>query len=125
VVAIAAAWLVSRYPRRASLLAAWPALLAASFGRELAGVIAEGPRRIDLPWAPSLGLTLSFNLDGLGLLFALLITGIGALVVLYASRYLEGHAQGGASTPPCSRSWARCWASFSATTSSRCSCSGS
>jgi multicomponent Na+:H+ antiporter subunit A len=32
------------------------------------------------------------RLDCLGLLFALLITGIGALIVLYASRYLEGHA---------------------------------
>ena len=50
-------------------------------------------RRYELPWAPSLGLSLSFNLDGLGLLFATLITGIGALVVLYASRYLEGHPQ--------------------------------
>ena len=50
------------------------------------------PRRlVELPWAPSLGLSLSFHLDGLGLLFALLITGIGALVVLYASRYLEDH----------------------------------
>ena len=28
-----------------------------------------------MAWAPSLGLSLSFNLDGLGLLFALLITG--------------------------------------------------
>ena len=46
---------------------------------------------VELAWAPSLGLSLSFNLDGLGLLFALLITGIGALIVLYASRYLDGH----------------------------------
>ena len=52
-------------------------------------------RLVDLPWAPSLGLSLSFNLDGLGLLFATLITGVGALIVLYASRYLEGHAQAG------------------------------
>ena len=50
---------------------------------------------IELSWAPSLGLSLSFNLDGLGLLFALLITAIGTLVVLYASQYLEGHPQAG------------------------------
>ena len=43
------------------------------------------------PWLPSLGITLSFRLDGLGLLFALLITGIGTLVVLYASSYLHEH----------------------------------
>ena len=54
-----------------------------------------GSRLIELSWAPSLGLSLSFNLDGLGLLFALLITAIGTLVVLYASQYLEGHPQAG------------------------------
>jgi multicomponent Na+:H+ antiporter subunit A len=95
VIAIGAVWLVSRYPHRAGALAAWPAVLAASFGSELLRVGSEGARRVELPWAPSLGLTLSFNLDGLALLFATLITGIGALIVLYASRYLEGHAQAG------------------------------
>ena len=54
--------------------------------------VSGGGRLVELAWAPSLGLSLSFNLDGLGLLFAILITGIGALIVLYASRYLEGHA---------------------------------
>src|SRR5688572_22269433 len=48
---------------------------------------------VGMAWAPSLGLSLSFNLDGLGLLFALLIAAIGALVVLYASSYLENHPQ--------------------------------
>jgi multicomponent Na+:H+ antiporter subunit A len=94
-IAIGAAWLVSRYPRRAGVLAAWPAVLAAAFGSELLRVGADGTRRVELPWAPSLGLSLSFTLDGLGLLFATLITGAGALIVLYASRYLEGHAQAG------------------------------
>ena len=93
VIAIPAAWLVSRFPHRAGMLAAWPALLAVLFGNELLRVVPGGGRRVELPWAPSLGLSLSFNLDGLGLLFATLITGIGALIVLYASRYLEGHAQ--------------------------------
>ncbi|NLG74115.1 MAG: putative monovalent cation/H+ antiporter subunit A [Chloroflexi bacterium] len=43
------------------------------------------------PWIPSLGISLSFTLDGLSLLFALLICGIGALVTIYASGYLAGH----------------------------------
>ena len=43
------------------------------------------------PWVPSLGVTLSFYLDGLSLLFALLICGIGALVLIYSSGYLKGH----------------------------------
>ena len=39
-------------------------------------------------WAPSLGVELTLRLDGFAYLFCLLITGIGALVVLYASGYL-------------------------------------
>ena len=41
-------------------------------------------------WVPSLGATLGIALDGLSLLFGLLITGIGTGVALYASSYL-GH----------------------------------
>lgn len=77
------------------MLSAWPAFLAVLFGNELRQTVLGGPRVVELPWAPSLGLSLSFNLDGLGLLFATLITAVGALIVLYASRYLEGHAQAG------------------------------
>ena len=42
-------------------------------------------------WVPSLGVNISFLVDGLSLTFALLITGIGALVMLYSARYLAGH----------------------------------
>jgi multicomponent Na+:H+ antiporter subunit A len=94
-VALFSAWLVSRYPRAARALAAWPAILTIVFCSELRSAIAAGRRLVELPWAPSLGLALSLNLDGLGLLFALLITAIGTLVVLYASQYLAGHPQGG------------------------------
>src|SRR3990167_7502706 len=44
--------------------------------------------RVKLSWLPSLGLNLSLRLDGLGFLFALLIIGIGLLVILYARYYL-------------------------------------
>ena len=46
-------------------------------------------------WMPSLGLSLSFLIDGLSLLFLLLITGIGTFIVLYASSYLKGHKDEG------------------------------
>ncbi|WP_194777839.1 putative monovalent cation/H+ antiporter subunit A [Pararhodonellum marinum] len=42
-------------------------------------------------WIPSLGVNLSFHLDGLSLLFCLLITGIGALVFFYTAPYLKEH----------------------------------
>jgi multicomponent K+:H+ antiporter subunit A len=40
-------------------------------------------------WLPQLGLNLSFRLDALGLLFSLLITGIGTLIFIYAYYYLS------------------------------------
>ncbi|WP_349617015.1 monovalent cation/H+ antiporter subunit A [Azotobacter salinestris] len=44
-----------------------------------------------IPWLPELGLNLSLRLDGLGFLFALLILGIGILVIVYARYYLAKH----------------------------------
>lgn len=41
-------------------------------------------------WVPSLDVNLSFRLDGLSFLFAALISGIGALVQIYALAYLRG-----------------------------------
>lgn len=41
-----------------------------------------------VPWVEALGLSLSFRLDGLSLLFVFLILGIGLLVILYARYYL-------------------------------------
>lgn len=42
-----------------------------------------------VPWVPSLGINFDLYIDGLSLLFALLITGIGALVVFYSVFYLS------------------------------------
>lgn len=41
------------------------------------------------PWLPQLGIDLSLRLDALGLLFSLLITGIGTLILIYAYFYLS------------------------------------
>ena len=43
--------------------------------------------RID--WMPQLGLAFGLRMDGLAWLFALLISGIGMLIVLYAAHYLD------------------------------------
>lgn len=42
-------------------------------------------------WVPSLSINFDFSLNGLSLLFSLLITGIGTLIFIYASSYLKGH----------------------------------
>ena len=90
-----AGWVASRRTRATGLLALWPAALALLLADTLRTVAADGPRIVTLPWAPSLGLSLSFNLDGLALLFSLLITAVGALVVLYAASYLATHEHAG------------------------------
>lgn len=45
-----------------------------------------------IPWITSLKLSYSIYLDSLALLFALLVTGIGALIALYAGYYFEKSA---------------------------------
>jgi multicomponent K+:H+ antiporter subunit A len=40
-------------------------------------------------WVPAIGLNANFRLDGLALMFAGLITGIGLLIILYAAWYLK------------------------------------
>jgi multicomponent Na+:H+ antiporter subunit A len=43
------------------------------------------------PWIPQFGIDLSFRLDGLSLLFSVIVSGIGCLIVLYSGDYLKGH----------------------------------
>ena len=46
-------------------------------------------------WLPQQGIDLDFVVDGLSLLFALLITGIGAFIFLFAGEYMKGYRQRG------------------------------
>jgi multicomponent Na+:H+ antiporter subunit A len=71
-------------PRAAgAALAAAVAAIGAALAAQGAG--AEAARA----WIPDLGVAWAFRQDGLALLFVLLVTGIGALVLLYAWSYLE------------------------------------
>jgi len=49
----------------------------------------EGVVRATLPWMPQIGLELSLRMDGYAWLFALLVSFMGALVVLYARYYMS------------------------------------
>lgn len=51
-------------------------------------VVAGGALRAALVWIPQAGLTVSVLLDGLALLFVLLVLAVGAVVMAYAARYL-------------------------------------
>ncbi len=72
---------------------AW--LAAAVTGASLALLLIQAPAVMGgevlyefFPWVPEIGLNLGMRLDGLSLMFALLITGIGLLIILYAHFYL-------------------------------------
>lgn len=42
-----------------------------------------------VPWVPQLGMALSFRLDALALVLALIVTGVGALVFIYCTAYFR------------------------------------
>lgn len=46
---------------------------------------------LNYSWIESMGINLSFRLDGMAQIFALLICGIGFLVYIYAAEYLKNH----------------------------------
>lgn len=83
--------LMIRAGRTASAWSAGAVTLAA-----LTGILAHAPAVLrgeiifyQLDWVPILGLNANFMLDGLGLLFSLLILGIGLLIIIYARFYLD------------------------------------
>ncbi|BAM02820.1 hydrogen gas-evolving membrane-bound hydrogenase subunit E [Phycisphaera mikurensis] len=81
-----AGWVAAAVP------AGWFAWFAVQVGGVAAGrVLAPEP----IPWVETLGISLAWRLDGLGLLFALLVTGVGAAVCVYAGGYMRGHARFG------------------------------
>ena len=73
---------------------AWLAASAPLFGLALLGwltpAVMDGiPLRNVVDWLPQGGLALGLHLDGLAWMFAGLVLGIGALIVLYAHYYLD------------------------------------
>lgn len=72
------------------LLALIPVVLFLYFVQRIPDVASGRVLFENTNWVPALGINLSFRLDGLSLLFALLITGIGSLIFVYASSYLKG-----------------------------------
>lgn len=87
--ALIAAGLPIRARSAAAALAATVALAClTSLALLYAAAAAEGGVRTEIPWLPSLGVNVVLRLDGLSWLFAVLIIGIGALIVLYTRYYM-------------------------------------
>ena len=92
--AVGCAWIGHvNTPARRRATAVWATLVtAASLALLLsqAGAVLDGRvLLLQAPWMPAIGLNLHWRLDGLALMFAGLITGIGLLIVWYAAWYLH------------------------------------
>ena len=83
------------YSRAGLFSTALPLLLFAGLCTVWPSVVRGEVFFIEWPWMPSLDIALRFRLDGLSLLFCLIITGTGFMVTLFASSYLAGHPHTG------------------------------
>ena len=62
------------------------------FIKHLPNIEAGNSVTTSMKWMPSLGMNLEFTLDGLSMVFALLITFIGFLVFIYAYSYMKSYS---------------------------------
>ncbi|PTH41978.1 Na+/H+ antiporter subunit A [Staphylococcus agnetis] len=70
-----------------------PVVLFAYFSTYLQPTMSGHYEKASMKWMPQIGMNFDIYVDGLGLLFSLLITGIGSLVVLYSISYLSRSEQ--------------------------------
>lgn len=94
--ALLAPWVYRAVPKNTGIL------LALAPGSCFVWLLIQAPEIIhghameqSFHWVEGLRLEAAFRLDGLSLLFAFLICGIGALIILYAQGYFKGHPQQG------------------------------
>jgi multicomponent Na+:H+ antiporter subunit A len=88
-----AALVIPLFFRKNNNLAGWliallPLGITIYFASLLPRAAAGTPETLSMKWASEFGASFSFRADGLSLLFAMLISGIGTLVVIYAGGYL-------------------------------------
>ncbi|WNG35420.1 DUF4040 domain-containing protein [Archangium violaceum] len=84
---------VVRTSRRGSglVLSLVPLGLTVGLATLVPAALSDAPPTFHAPWVPELGIALTLRADGLSMLMALLITGLGTLIVLYAGDYLKEH----------------------------------
>ncbi|WP_438388438.1 hydrogen gas-evolving membrane-bound hydrogenase subunit E [Actinopolyspora saharensis] len=82
--------LAGRHTRIAFGVAALPPAAALAWVLSHSGAVLSGAGPVEVVnWAGTLGLGFAFRLDSLALVMTLLVSGIGALVLLYAGWYFE------------------------------------
>lgn len=100
-VAVALPALSVRHPRPAFAIAALPPSAALVWTLAQSGRVLAGNAVVDdVAWAPSIALHITFRLDALALLMTILVSGIGALVLVYSRDYFGPRSAGGKVSAP-------------------------
>jgi multicomponent Na+:H+ antiporter subunit A len=88
-------WLVGRIGARAFFVAALlPIAAFAQAAFQTSAVLAGRTPFESYDWIPALGIRLSMRMDTLSWVMALIVTGVGALVMLYCRWYFRGSTEG-------------------------------
>lgn len=88
-------WLVRRIGARAFFVAAaLPAVAFVHAALRAPAVLAGRTPFESYDWIPDLGIRISMRMDTLGWIMALVVTGVGALVMLYCRWYFDGKTDG-------------------------------
>lgn len=89
-VALALPVIAHRSTRIAFVLAALPPVAGLVWLLASTGFVLDGQEHIEVvPWAPQISLELTFRLDPLAFLLGLLVTGVGAAVLIYSISYFQ------------------------------------
>ena len=96
VVPLVLPWLVGKIGARAFYLAALLPVAAFVQAAVATPVVLSGATPFEsYAWIPALGISLSMRMDTLGWVMALVVTGVGALVMLYCRWYFRGRKNEG------------------------------
>ncbi|PPH97273.1 Na+/H+ antiporter subunit A [Rathayibacter sp. AY1B7] len=89
-IAVVTPWLVDRFgPKTFYALALIPAASFVATATALPTILDGGEIRESVPWIPALDIALSFRLDALSIVLALVVSGVGALVLAYCATYFS------------------------------------
>ncbi|CAN7150357.1 Na+/H+ antiporter subunit A [Microbacterium sp. LjRoot45] len=95
VLPLALPWLVARIGSRAFFIAALVPIAAFAHAVMQAPAVFDGePPFETFAWIPALGIDLSMKMNTLGWVMTLIVTGVGALVMIYCRWYFDGKKDG-------------------------------
>ncbi len=95
-VALGAHFINKMAPRYAGyLLSLVPFGILSYLAQYIPAVSTGGTQMITYAWFDAFNIQLSFLIDGLSLIFSLIISGVGAFILIYSNSYMSGHPKQG------------------------------